>query len=72
MLMEKCGGYVAAFSGNDAEGYRYIIGSSTLDCRELASTLRNTFGAKGGGKAPMIQGNVVATKEQLEALFIAE
>lgn len=68
-LVTLYSGYVGVFWGNDSDGYRYIIGSSTLDCRELASTLRNTFGAKGGGKAPMIQGNVVATKEQLETLF---
>ena len=56
-------------AGNDTEGYRYIVGSSTLDCRELATALREKFGAKGGGKAPMIQGNVTATKEQLETII---
>ena len=68
-LVPKYSGYVGVFWGNDIDGYRYIIGSSNLDCRELAAVLREKFGAKGGGKAPMIQGNVVATKEQLHNLI---
>lgn len=68
-LVPKYSGYVGIFWGNDTEGYRYIVGSSTLDCRELATALREKFGAKGGGKAPMIQGNVTATKEQLETII---
>ena len=69
-LVPKYSGYVGVFWGNDIDGYRYIVGSSTLDCRELAVALREKFAAKGGGKAPMIQGNVTATKEQLEFLII--
>ena len=68
-LVPKYSGYVGIFWGNDMEGYRYIVGSSTLDCRELAKALREKFGAKGGGKAPMIQGNVMATKEQLTIII---
>lgn len=69
-LVPKYSGYVGIFWGNDLDGYRYIVGSNTLDCRELATTLREKLGAKGGGKAPMIQGNVAATKEQLEIVII--
>ena len=68
-LVPKYSGYVGVFWGNDTDGYRYIVGSSTLDCRELATALRENFGAKGGGKAPMIQGNVMATKEQIKTIF---
>ena len=62
-------GYSGIFWGNDSDGYRYIIGSTSLDCRELACVLREKFGAKGGGKAPMIQGNVIAKRAELESLF---
>ena len=65
-LVPKYSGYVGVFWGNDSDGYRYIVGSNTLDCRELATVLREKFQAKGGGKAPMIQGSVVATKLQIE------
>lgn len=68
-LVPKYTGYVGVFWGNDTDGYRYIVGSSGLDCRELAATLREKFGAKGGGKAPMIQGNVIATQSQIEAVI---
>lgn len=69
-LVPKYSGYVGVFWGNDINGYRYIVGSSALDCRELASVLREKFGAKGGGKAPMIQGNVIAEKTSLETVFL--
>lgn len=62
-------GYSAAFAGNDTEGYRFIIGSSTLDCRTLATSLRQAFQAKGGGTAPMIQGTVHTTRAELEAFI---
>ena len=69
-LVPKYAGYVGVFWGNDIDGYRYIVGSSTLDCRELATALREKFRAKGGGKAPMIQGNVAATQEQIKILLV--
>ena len=69
-LVPKYAGYVGVFWGNDVDGYRYIIGSSSLDCRELASLLREKFSAKGGGKAAMIQGNVLAAKRQIEMIIL--
>ncbi|MBR5596967.1 MAG: hypothetical protein IKW30_06130 [Lachnospiraceae bacterium] len=68
-LVPKYSGYVGVFWGNDTDGYRYIVGSTSRDCRELATFLREKFGAKGGGKAPMIQGNVVAGEEQLRTII---
>lgn len=65
-LTAKYPGYSAAFAGNDEEGYRFIIGSSNRDCRQLANQLRQTFQAKGGGTAPMIQGTINASREALE------
>ncbi len=68
-LTAKYPGYCGIFNGNEEAGYSFIIGSSTLDCRNLATTLREQFGAKGGGTAPMIQGNVKVSKEDLITLF---
>lgn len=62
-LVPAYSGYVGIFWGNDTDGYRYIVGSSTLDCRELSTSFREKFGAKGGGKAPMIQGTILAEKK---------
>ncbi len=68
-LTDKYPGYCGIFNGNDQDGYSFILGSSSLDCRELAAIMREKFSAKGGGTAPMIQGNVKASKESLIALF---
>lgn len=68
-LVEKHEGSCGVFVGNDEEGYRFIIGSKTLDCRETAKQLREAFGAKGGGSQAMIQGSVQVSKEQLVAFF---
>lgn len=69
-LSGKYRGYSAAFAGNDSDGYRFIIGSTEQDCRELAGKLRQSFQAKGGGTAPMIQGTVNATKETLKDFLL--
>lgn len=68
-LTEKYSGYCGIFNGNDETGYSFIIGSSSLDCRNLAQTLREKFGAKGGGTTPMIQGNIHASKDELMYFF---
>ncbi len=71
-LCEKYAGYCCLFSGNDSDGYRFIIGSSSLDCRQAASVLREQLGAKGGGTVPMVQGSVIASSQDIrKALGIA-
>lgn len=62
-------GINAVFTGNDEEGYRFILGSNIQDCTAVAVNLREAFGAKCGGSATMIQGSVATTKEKLEAFF---
>ena len=64
-LCERYSGYCCIFSGDDMKGYRYIIGSASLDCRQAATILREAFGAKGGGTAPMVQGSIVAVAEDI-------
>ena len=68
-LCEKYTGYCAIFTGNDQNGYQFIIGSSTKDCRQLAADMRTKLGAKCGGSAPMIQGSVQASRLQLEVFM---
>ena len=47
LLTDKCGGYAAAFSGSDTEGYRYIIGSRHLDLRTVGRAINAGIGGKG-------------------------
>lgn len=68
-LVEKHEGNCAVFTGNDTTGYRFILGSKTLDCRETAASLRERFGAKCGGSQMMIQGSVEADRESILQLL---
>ena len=60
LLMEKCGGIAAAFSGSDETGYRYIMGSRRVDLRRCAKEINRLIDGRGGGKPQMIQGSAAA------------
>lgn len=62
-------GYCAVFNGSDSAGYQYILGSHTLDSRQMGHVLAKRFQARGGGKPEMIQGSVSASREMLQTLF---
>ena len=66
-LVEKYPGYCAVFSGDEKDGYQFIVGSKNKDCKELAQLFRTEFGAKCGGNTPMIQGSVTAVAKRIEA-----
>jgi alanyl-tRNA synthetase len=51
-------GYCGIFSGNEADGYQYVIGSADADAGTAGELLKERFGAKGGGSARMIQGQL--------------
>ena len=65
LLMEKCGGIAAAFSGNDELGYRYIMGSRQVDLRQRAREINSLIDGRGGGKPQMIQGSAAAVAERI-------
>lgn len=62
-------GVCAAFSGNDEDGYRYIIGSAHGDLRTWAKAFNSALSGRGGGTYEMIQGTVKATADQICAYF---
>ena len=66
---EKCSGMAAGFIGSDEEGYRYIIGSKTVDLRAKGKEINAAIKGKGGGKNEMIQGTATATAEEIKAYF---
>lgn len=68
-LVEKHEGICGVFVGTDEDGYNFIIGSKAVDCREIATKLRNELNARGGGKAPMIQGSVEADKNIIVSIL---
>ena len=69
LLMEKCGGMAAAFSGNDEQGYKYIIGSRNIDLRANLKAINAGIGGKGGGSREMIQGRATGSAESIRNFF---
>ena len=70
LLAEKCGGFAAAFSGSDGEGYRYIIGSRHVDLRALTKRINAAVGGRGGGSAEMIQGRASADEASIKKALL--
>ena len=64
--MKKTGSAVAVFSGNDEDGYAYIIGSSAINLKVFSKDISEKLGGRGGGSETMIQGSVTASKSQIE------
>lgn len=69
--MELCGGICAAFSGNDNDGWKYIMGSSSIDMGKEARTINAALNGRGGGRGSMIQGSSKATEAEIRAYFNA-
>lgn len=84
-LMERYSGYCGVFAGGEAGdnrdgsgcdgdskgcNYRFVVGSKSLDCNELAQKLRSELGAKCGGNKVMIQGSVEAGREAIEKVLV--
>ncbi len=63
LLLEKETGIAAVFAGDEANGYRYVIGSRTQDVRVFAKTINERFQGRGGGKPEMVQGSIGAGTE---------
>lgn len=68
--MERCGGICGAFVGNDQDGYRYILGSRTVDLRAFCKELNARFQGKGGGKPEMVQGSLRGTEKEIRNMIM--
>ena len=66
-LMERCEGFAAVFTGSDAEGWRYIVGSRHVDLRANARALNAALRGRGGGRPEMIQGQAAASEQEIRA-----
>ena len=65
LLLEK-GAYICAvFAGDDANGFRYVIGSKEQDVRLLSKSLNAAFSGRGGGKPNMVQGTLVGQSSKI-------
>ena len=68
LLMEKAA-LAAVFSGSEGEGWRYVIGSRSVDLRKNARALNAGIQGRGGGSPAMIQGRAAADRESVLAFF---
>lgn len=68
--VKKCGGVAAVFSGSDETGFRYIIGSRSVNLREAARRINEGISGRGGGSPEMIQGNCTACTETIQKFLI--
>lgn len=69
LLLKKGAKMAAVFSGNEREGYRYVLGSRSLDVRENGKLLNEAFHGRGGGKPEMVQGTVQGKREEIEVFL---
>ena len=70
-LVERRDNYCGILVGDDKKGYSYLIGSNSLDSTLIGAKLKESFGAKGGGKKEMIQGFVEAKACDIKALLVS-
>lgn len=70
-LIERRDNYCGILVGDDKKGYSYLIGSNSLDSTLIGERLKESFGAKGGGKKEMIQGFVEAKACDIKALLVS-
>ena len=68
-LIKRRDNYCGILMGDDKKGYSYLIGSNSLDSTLIGARLKESFGAKGGGKKEMIQGFVEAKACDIKALL---
>ena len=69
LLLKKGAKMAAVSSGNEREGYRYVLGSRSLDVRKNGKLLNEAFHGRGGGKPEMVQGTVQGKREEIEAFL---
>ncbi|MBQ3519009.1 MAG: hypothetical protein IJA31_06785 [Clostridia bacterium] len=69
LCLPKCKQMMCVCSGNDENGYAYIIGSANVNLREKSKEINAALNGRGGGQPTMIQGSFKATKEEIIAFF---
>lgn len=71
LAVKKCGRFCGVFSGNDEDGYRFVIGrgNPSLDLKAYVKEINTALSARGGGSSEMLQGSSAATREVIESYF---
>jgi alanyl-tRNA synthetase len=62
-------GVAVAVAGDDACGWRYAIGSESVDLRAASRSVNAALSGRGGGSKVMIEGSFSATLDEIKAFF---
>lgn len=68
-IASQCGGIAGVYAGTDEQGYSLCLVCMDADIRGFGNLLTKTLNGRGGGKAGIFQGNVRATRQQIEGFF---
>ena len=68
-LKDKTSSYATVLSGNDKDGYRYVIISADKDVSDFTKEANSVLSGRGGGRGNMTSGNFSATKSEIERFF---
>lgn len=71
LVLEKNHRLCAVFQGNEKDGYRYVMGSRTVDMKSLVREFNAAFEGRGGGRPEMVQGTAAGTPEKIR-LWLSE
>lgn len=63
--IRKTGGLCAAFSGDDENGYLFVLADLSGGFAETAARFREALSAKCGGKPPFLQGTLTAREREI-------
>jgi alanyl-tRNA synthetase len=66
---EKTEKYSAVFSGEDKNGYSFVIASKSQDMNALRNEISQKLNGRGGGRDGMIQGKVATGKQTIIDFF---
>ena len=71
LLMERCGGVAAVFCSDGDGGFRYVMGSRTVNLRLAAREINRLLSGRGGGSETMIQGRAQGDRDSIRHIFEA-
>ena len=61
--------YSAVFSGDDENGYSFVVASRCQDMNSFKNEMNSKLNARGGGRDGMIQGKAATTKTDIINFF---
>ena len=67
--MQSCGGRCAVFSRNPDGSYKYAMGQTDGDLRQLTKDMNQALQGRGGGKPNFVQGSVQAGEKEIRNFF---